>query len=195
MMEIKSSLEKIIGSGLRCKNADKGNLSLDDEESNMDVTLASCPENTVSIKLPRGQGDFLKKNKICDYLIIIPQGDKVVDIIFCELKKSGWRNQVREASGQIKSTIPFFRYIQSAVEIHCTSRRDIKIGKLKNLIIFEQISQGLISKDSAFGKPLQRYRHEEGDLKFCVIANAKRIPLGEIDIDDGMSELPQKPRQ
>lgn len=205
-MGIKSSLEKIIDASgenpkFRCASADRGIIKLV-EENEMEIELVDFPNNhAVSVKLPQNQEGFLKEGrltKICDYLIIIPQGDRNMDIVFCELKKTlnddkeNKESKVKKASQQIKSTMPLFRYIESAVETHCNLRQGIKIRKIKRLIIFEQMAN--LSKGITRGTSLQKYWQEEDNMKFCVIANAKKIPMKEIDIDDNTPELYPKDR-
>lgn len=56
--------------------------------------------------------------KICDYLILLPQSDKVL-VLLCELKKT----YQGKGGDQLEASIPFIDYIQSMLRIHFYENR------------------------------------------------------------------------
>jgi hypothetical protein len=84
--------------------------------------IYGLPPAAVAVRLPTGQEGFLNQDKepytqICDYLIFIPDNDKL-KIVFCELKSGVDKDEKEKGGKQIVSTIPLLQYFLSAIENH-----------------------------------------------------------------------------
>lgn len=198
-MEIKSLLEGIVNeSRFAFEKVSDGVLKLAEEQEDMEVKLERFPSGAVAVKPLSNQDGFLKQRRtskltgICDYVIVIPEKDGVISIIFCELKKRCMHDRIIYASKQIRSTMPLFRYIESAVSVHYNLGSGIKIREFTNLIIFDRGVKNSINKQTTSRSLPIKYRYRRYNMDFCVIiGRLSRITPKNIKVTKKTPKLPR----
>ncbi|MGI9338184.1 MAG: hypothetical protein ACR2P4_06730 [Gammaproteobacteria bacterium] len=82
----------------------------------------------MAIKAPQNQDALLQGGyaKVCDYFIIVPQGD-VTDVVLCEMKTTLGDDNLVDACKQIRCSIPLFWYIKAVLTEHFGEDGEIRM--------------------------------------------------------------------
>lgn len=200
-MNIKPLLERMIVSKFKIhrKEKDGENLRLIGDGTKAKFILTNFPDDTITIKLPNDHKGFLSGDKksltsMCDYLIVIPEKHAKMKIIFCELKKVvrvDVEYDVDRASEQIRSSIPLFKYIRSAINIHCKIRPRIEMKDIYYVIIGRyrhERAEGRKGSPHRENHVKLRYRKDGKD--FSVITGSLHISPKDVNVNEGTRKLP-----
>ncbi len=129
------------------------------------INLGKGPHSSLIGK----DGDY---NKICDYLILIPQQNAKAVALFCELKKT-----YKQTGGdQLYSSVPFMDYIQSMLHIHFNENRQFN----HKFIIIACKMASRLDKQGVRPAPIQKEAIDfEKKIKITLILG-ETIPFKEM---------------
>ena len=159
-------LEKVLNSSLinMANENNGGQILLEDEQSDMEVTVTGVTDPVVTIPLQeRGHWDvYLKQGqqsiaKHCDYLLVY-QLQTQCHVVLVELKKSLDETRKERGKEQLRRSLPIWDYLFSVCEIECGNNREIPFTKY--VLIAKQISESLDKQPARIKTMLTRLETE-----------------------------------
>jgi len=128
---------------------------------NQDIAVINLGKNPHSSLINESGG----YKKICDYLILLPQSEKVL-VLLCELKKT----YQGKGGDQLEASIPFMDYIQSMLRIHFNENRKFQ----HKFLILATKNTNRLDKQTIRANPILQKDYKK--LKITIIFG-DRIPF------------------
>ncbi len=163
----------------RAKEADPDARSLMlEEKGEMQLELSGVAAGTVAFRLDaKGHPAIVRDGelkKICDYLLIVPRGERH-HAIFVELKKT-IRDDVAKPSEQLRRSLPVLEYLRSAYAVEHGEKPEFEV---RYLLAGEKISRRLDKQKTRVdpAASLPRECHRGIEVRTFVGA---RLPVGKL---------------
>jgi uncharacterized protein (UPF0248 family) len=131
---------------------------------NQDIAVINLGKNPHSSLINESGG----YKKICDYLILLPQSDKIL-VLLCELK----RTYQSKGGDQLEASIPFIEYIQSMLRIHFDENRDFQ----HHFLILAIKKNNRLAKDTIKADPISVISYKNLKIRLII---GNRIPFHKI---------------